>query len=98
VLRVPAPPHINLTEFLQTRTRIGPQGLEHAITHRPIDGIVSENHRLRHKVAQRVEHVPVSDPATRDDGLSGDRIEAAGEHAEPIEQLPSPLTRVTFVI
>ena len=88
VLGVATTPPVGVAVLVEAFAGVLAQGFEHLVAGRAVRGLFGDDHRLRHQLGERVEHIPGLDPVAGHDRLRRRGVEAAGEHAEPVEHRP----------
>ncbi len=92
VLGVATTPGIGVAVLVDAFPRILAQRLEHLIPSRAFAGLFGDDHRLRHQLRQRVEHIPRFDTISHHDRLRGCSVETPREDTETVEHRPLTLT------
>ena len=91
VLGVATTPPVGVAVLVEAFAGVLAQGLEHLVAGRALCDLFGDDHRLRHQLGERVEHIPGLDPVADHDRLRRLRVEAAGEHPEPVEHRSFPI-------
>ena len=88
VARVTPSPVVGRARLVDLLTRVLTKRLEHRVARRVFGRLLGVDHGLADETCHRVQHVPLLDAFTRNDGRRRGVVEASREHTEPVEHQP----------